>query len=81
LPIRGYRHINDITLAAGVITWAWSPIKFQADMGILLTFMSAWNMVGALVLIPALTPVIDRQWLPAVAPSARRSMPRGLPCS
>jgi len=22
-----------ITLAAGVITWAWSPIKFQADMG------------------------------------------------
>ncbi|MGH6623563.1 MAG: efflux RND transporter permease subunit, partial [Burkholderiaceae bacterium] len=28
-----------VTLAAGVITWAWSPIKFQADMGILLTFM------------------------------------------
>ena len=28
-----------ITLAAGVITWAWSPIKFQADMGILLTFI------------------------------------------
>jgi predicted RND superfamily exporter protein len=28
-----------ITLAAGVITWAFSPIKFQADMGILLTFM------------------------------------------
>ncbi|MBK5351446.1 MMPL family transporter, partial [Pseudomonas sp. TH41] len=31
-----------ITLAAGVITWAWSPIKFQADMGILLTFMFIW---------------------------------------
>jgi uncharacterized protein len=44
-----------ITLAAGVITWAWSPIKFQADMGILLTFMFVWNMVGALVLIPALS--------------------------
>jgi len=44
-----------ITLAAGVITWAWSPIKFQADMGILLTFMFIWNMVGALVLIPALS--------------------------
>ncbi|MNZ04341.1 MMPL family protein [compost metagenome] len=44
-----------VTLAAGVITWAWSPIKFQADMGILLTFMFVWNMVGALVLIPALS--------------------------
>ncbi|WP_369959758.1 RND family transporter [Pseudomonas benzenivorans] len=44
-----------ITLAAGVITWAWSPIKFQADMGILLTFMFLWNMLGALILIPALS--------------------------
>jgi predicted RND superfamily exporter protein len=44
-----------VTLAASVVTWAWSPIKFQADMGILLTFMFVWNMVGALVLIPALS--------------------------
>jgi len=42
-------------LASGVITWAWSPIKFQADMGILLTFMFFWNMVGALTFIPALS--------------------------
>jgi predicted RND superfamily exporter protein len=44
-----------ITLAAGVATWALSPIKFQADMGILLAFMFLWNMVGAVVLIPALS--------------------------
>ena len=44
-----------LTLAVGVVTWAWSPIKFQADMGILLTFMFVWNMLGALVLIPALS--------------------------
>jgi uncharacterized protein len=44
-----------LTLAAGVFTWAWSPIKFQTDMGILLTFMFLWNMLGALVLIPALS--------------------------
>ncbi len=43
-----------VTLAAGVITWALSPIKFQADMGILLTFMFIWNMFGALILMPAL---------------------------
>lgn len=42
-----------VTLAVSVVTWAWSPIKFQADMGVLLTFMFIWNMVGALVLIPA----------------------------
>ena len=44
-----------VTLAAGVVTWALSPIKFQADMGILLAFMFVWNMIGALVLIPALS--------------------------
>ncbi|MDB5968405.1 MAG: putative transporter [Hydrocarboniphaga sp.] len=49
-----------VTLAAGVITWAWSPIKFQADMGILLTFMFLWNMLGALVLIPALSSFLLR---------------------
>jgi predicted RND superfamily exporter protein len=44
-----------VTLAAGVVTWAFSPIKFQADMGILLTYMFVWNMVGAILLIPALS--------------------------
>jgi predicted RND superfamily exporter protein len=47
-----------ITLAAGVLTWAFSPIKFQADMGVLLAFMFLWNMVGAVVLIPALSAVL-----------------------
>lgn len=43
-----------LTLAIGVVMWAFSPIKFQADMGILLTFMFLWNMIGALWLLPAL---------------------------
>jgi predicted RND superfamily exporter protein len=43
-----------ITLAMGVATWSFSPIKFQADMGILLTFMFLWNMIGAIILLPAL---------------------------
>lgn len=50
-----------ITLAAGVVCWAWSPIKFQADMGILLTFMFLWNMLGALILIPALSHFLLRK--------------------
>lgn len=43
-----------LTLAIGVATWIFSPIKFQADMGILLTFMFLWNMLGAMILIPSL---------------------------
>ncbi len=43
-----------LTLAIGVGTWMFSPIKFQADMGLMLTFMFLWNMLGALVLLPAL---------------------------
>ncbi|WP_043310478.1 RND family transporter, partial [Pseudomonas sp. ML96] len=46
--------LTGVTLAIGVGTWAFSPIKFQADMGILLAFMFVWNMVGALMLLPAL---------------------------
>ena len=46
--------LTGITLGIAVATWAWSPIKFQADMGILLTFMFLWNMFGAIWLLPAL---------------------------
>ncbi|GAA3570838.1 efflux RND transporter permease subunit [Marinobacter xestospongiae] len=43
-----------VTLGLGVVTWIFSPIKFQADMGFLLFFMFLWNMVGAIWLLPAL---------------------------
>src|SRR5690606_8995399 len=44
-----------ITLSVGVVTWAFSAIKFQADMGILLAFMFLFNMLGALVMVPTLS--------------------------
>ncbi|MNJ15154.1 MMPL family protein [compost metagenome] len=46
--------LTGLTLALAVATWAFSPIKFQADMGILLAFMFLFNMLGALILLPAL---------------------------
>ncbi|MNI60573.1 MMPL family protein [compost metagenome] len=46
--------LTGVTLAIGVGTWVLSPIKFQADMGILLAFMFVLNMIGALILLPAL---------------------------
>ncbi len=46
--------LTGVTLGIAVATWMFSPIKFQADMGILLAFMFVWNMLGALILMPAL---------------------------
>ena len=43
-----------ITLGLAVSTWIFSPLKFQADMGILLIFLFVMNMIGAIVLLPAL---------------------------
>jgi len=43
-----------LTLAIGVSTWLFSDLKFQADMGVLLTFMFLVNMLGAIILMPAL---------------------------
>jgi len=47
--------LTGFTLAAAVGTWIFSPIKFQADMGELLAFMFLLNMLGALILLPALS--------------------------
>lgn len=49
-----------VTLTAAVATWIWSPIKFQADMGLLLAFMFLGNMLGALIIVPALSAYLLR---------------------
>ncbi len=43
-----------LTLAVGVSTWFFSALKFQVDMGIMLTFMFLVNMLGAIIILPAL---------------------------
>ena len=43
-----------ITMSIGVGSWAFSALKFQADMGVLLAFMFLVNMLGAIFLLPAL---------------------------
>ena len=50
-----------ITLAIGVSTWVFSALKFQVDMGILLTFMFIVNMLGAIVVLPALAAFLWRR--------------------
>lgn len=47
-----------ITLALGVATWSFSALKFQADMGLLLVMLFIWNMIGALILLPAIASML-----------------------
>jgi hypothetical protein len=47
-----------VTMGIGVGTWAFSALKFQADMGILLAFMFLVNMLGAIFLLPALAALL-----------------------
>jgi predicted RND superfamily exporter protein len=64
-----------LTLGAGVGTWAFSSLQLQADMGILLSFIFLANMIGAIVILPALVRVFmfrDRETIlekPATAES------------
>ncbi|MEN8720829.1 MAG: MMPL family transporter [Oceanococcaceae bacterium] len=43
-----------LALSLGVMTWMFSDLQFQRDMGVLLTFMFLANMLGALLILPAL---------------------------
>jgi predicted RND superfamily exporter protein len=49
------------TLAVGVSTWVFSALKFQVDMGVLLTFMFVVNMLGAIIVLPALASIFWRK--------------------
>lgn len=42
------------TMVAGIVFWAWSFLKFQADMGILLVVWMCISMLGGLILVPTL---------------------------
>ena len=56
-----------VTMTIGVGTWAFSALKFQADMGILLAFMFFLNMLGALFLLPSLAAFLLKPHAPAKA--------------
>ncbi len=49
-----------ITLSAGVATWSFSALKFQADMGKLLAFMFIINLIMALTALPAVAVLLEK---------------------
>ena len=48
-----------LTLAVGVGCWAFSGLKFQADMGWLLAFLVLVNAFAAMTVLPAMAVVLD----------------------
>lgn len=62
-----------LTLSVGVATWVFSPLKFQADMGLLLAFMFMLNMLMAITVLPALAVTLDTL-IPRRAPVHRPFM-------
>ena len=51
------------TMVAGIVFWAWSFLKFQADMGILLAVWMCISMLGGLILLPALIHLLKPKFI------------------
>ncbi|MGR5133887.1 efflux RND transporter permease subunit [Vibrio alfacsensis] len=69
-----------VTMSVSVATWAFSSLKFQADMGLLLAFMFLVNVLGAILLLPALAyllgakaVVLNPKYPPEKEPEAREA--------
>ena len=54
------------TMVFGVVFWAFSFLRFQADMGILLLFWMIISMLGGLILLPALIAMIKPKFITGV---------------
>ena len=50
-------------IIAGVVFWSVSDIKFQADMGLLLSIVTVFHLLGSLVLLPAMIQLIKPKFI------------------
>jgi predicted RND superfamily exporter protein len=51
------------TLSAGVAIWGFSPLRFQAEMGLLLAFLMMANMLGGIFLLPAIVSIFKPRFV------------------
>ena len=51
------------TMVSGTIFWWFAPLKFQAEMGLLLALLMGFNAFGGLIVVPALVKVIRPAFL------------------
>ncbi|MFT3924702.1 MAG: MMPL family transporter [Myxococcales bacterium] len=65
--------LTGLTMACGLAFWAFSFLRFQADMGLLLLFWMTMSMLGGLVLLPAVLAALKPRFVFGAAP--RTSLP------
>ena len=58
-----------LTVGLGVVFWAFSDIRFQAEMGLLLTLATILHLLGTLILLPALVMVFQPKFITRSASS------------
>jgi predicted RND superfamily exporter protein len=77
--VEALRHVGkavvftSASLIVAVVSWLFSDLQFQSDMGLLLLFMFATNLIGAMLLLPSLAWLCLRRSPPGSdkAPPAR----------
>ncbi|MBW2369969.1 MAG: MMPL family transporter, partial [Deltaproteobacteria bacterium] len=52
-----------LTIILSVTTWIFSSIKFQAEMGMLLSIVTLFHLAGALIFLPALLTVFRPKFI------------------
>ena len=52
-----------LTIILSVTTWVFSSIKFQAEMGLLLSMVTLFHLCGALIFLPALVTVLKPRFI------------------
>jgi hypothetical protein len=61
------------TLTLGLMLWIFSSLKFQAEMGVLLAILLFLNMLGALLVVPALICILKPNFITRVKPDILES--------
>ena len=62
-----------LSLTASIVYWLFFPMKFQAEMALLLMFLLGFHLLGALVFIPPILNLIKPSFAFQAAQAARES--------
>ncbi|MGE4092502.1 MAG: RND family transporter [Candidatus Binatia bacterium] len=65
------------TLVASVVLWVFFPMKFQAEMALLLSLILVFHVVGALIFIPAAMSLLTPRFASALGQRIAGEQPEG----
>lgn len=68
-------------IISGVAFWIFSDIKFQAEMGLLLSIVTCFHLLGSLLLLPAMIRIIKPKFICAVDRTRFYSDEESMTCS